>query len=523
MECFRRTITARANRRIQCLTALFCLSISFACSNPSAGPAVVERDQPITLTIGVPHPTPEDPLRGLQGAARLVSFEGLSAVSRDGHPRPRLAESWTESPDGLSWEIKLRPNAYFHDGSPVDAPSVRDSLHRSMSGSERMLSPGLDDITAVETPSSHTLLLRLRQRSTFLMDDLTLPISKRGPEGTVGTGAYLIDSTSADEIIMRAFRQYYRGAPTIDRIRWKVYPTVRTAWAAMMRGEIDFLYEVGQDTQEFIQGENSVAVFPFLRNYVYAIALNSAKKPFSDSRVRRALNYAVDRRAIVDVGFKGHATPESGSAWREHWAYDSSVPAYSYEPERAAALLNVAKVADVSYHPESGRPPARFHFVCILPEGFPLWEKIGLLAQRDFAHVGVDMTLETLSVKEFNARIMNGSFDAVLSEFIVGNTASRPFTFWSSNSKMNAWGYRNPRLDSALYGIRRAANEPEYRSAFRQSQLEVFDDPPAVFLALGETSRAVSKRFHVVAPPRSDILSTISDWQLEEKIAKGTN
>jgi peptide/nickel transport system substrate-binding protein len=290
----------------------------------------------------------------------------------------------------------------------------------------------------------------------------------------------------------------------------------------MMRGEIDFLYEVGQDTEEFIQGESSVAVFPFLRNYVYAIALNSKRDVFKDWRVRRALNHSVDRDAIVAQGFKGHATPASGTAWPPHWAYDSTVPGYSYEPARAAALLDAAGVpAATQAGPD--RAPARLHFTCIFPEGFPLWERIGLLVQRNFSAIGVDMRLETVSVKDFSSRIAAGDFDAVLSEFIVGNSPTRAFTFWYSGSKQNAWGYQSHKVDEALDGIRRASNDEDYRDAFRRFQLEILENPPAVFLALGETSRAVSKRFRVVAPAGSDILPTIADWQIASSSIKATN
>ena len=510
--------------RFPCHAALFFLVLTTVSCSKSVDTLPQQPSRsPITLTIGVPHPTPEDPLRGLLGAARLVSFEGLSTIGRDGHARPRLAESWQESADGLSWSIKLRQNGFFHDGSPVDANSVKLSLEQSLAGNDRVMSPGLDDIVSLETPASHTLVVKVRNRSTFLMDDLSVAISKREPsKPPVGTGPYVTDSTSADEVMMRAFPKYYRGIPTIDRIRWKVYPTVRTAWAAMMRGEIDFLYEVGQDIQEFIQGESSVAVFPFLRNYVYAVALNSKREVFKDWRVRRALNHSVDRDAIVAQGFKGHATPASGTTWPQHWAYDSTVPGYSYEPARAAALLDAAGVpAATRAGPD--RAPARLRFTCIFPEGFPLWERIGLLVQRNFSAIGVDMRLETVSVKDFSSRIAAGEFDAVLSEFVVGNSPSRPFTFWYSGSKQNAWGYQSQKVDEALDGIRRAANDADYRDAFRRFQLEILDNPPAVFLALGETSRAVSKRFRVVAPSGSDILPTIGDWQIASSSIRATN
>jgi ABC-type transport system substrate-binding protein len=71
----------------------------------------------------------------------------------------------------------------------------------------------------------------------------------------------------------------------------------------------------------------------------------------------------------------------------------------------------------------------------------------------------------------------------------------------------------NPSVDDSLEGIRRASSEAEYRAAFRAFQLHMLDDPPAIFLALSQTARAVSDRFQVVTPTRSDILPTIADWQ----------
>jgi peptide/nickel transport system substrate-binding protein len=447
----------------------------------------------------------------------------LSAVGRDGHTQPRLAENWKESADGLTWEIALRRNAFFHDGSPVDSVSVKESLERSIAGSDRILSPGLDDIASIETPNDHMVLIRLRNRSTFLLDDLNLAISKRTTAQVFGTGPYVVDSTSADEVVMKSFPKYYGGTPAIERIRLKVYPTVRTAWAAMMRGEIDFLYEVGEDTREFIQGESSVAVFPFLRGYVYAIGLNTKRNALHDDRVRRALNYAIDRAAIVDQAFKGHAIPASGPAWPEHWAYDPTVPAYSYDTGKASALLDSAGLPAARSIGGSDLPPARLRFECLLPEGFALWEHIGLLVQRSLSEIGVDMSLTTLPVTRFNGRIGSGDFDAILSEFIVGNSPSRPFTFWYSTSKQNVFGFKDPNLDRAWDGIRWAANQTEYRNAFREFQMASTDSAPAIFIALGETTRAVSKRFQVIAPAGSDILHTIADWRLAGDSPRITN
>jgi peptide/nickel transport system substrate-binding protein len=458
----------------------------------------------------------------MQQATRLISLEGLVRVSRNGRASPRLAERWTNSPDGLTWTIQLRANALFHDGTPVDSAAVKQSLERSLASVDRDLSPGLADISVIEAPTPLQILIHLRNRSTFLLDDLTVAITKARPGGAIGTGPYITASSSDGQIVMDAFTRYYRGNPVISRVVWKPYPTVRTAWAAMMRGDVDFLYDVGPDTREFIEGENSTRIFSFLRNYAYVVAFNLRRPGFQDSRIRNAMNYAIDRSGIVQQAFKGHAKETSTPAWPEHWAYDPEAPAYNYDPSRAAALLDAALPRSGSTT-TANRPPARFHFNCLLPENFALWERLGLLVQRNLAEVGIDMQLEAVPAEIFNERIGKSDFDAVLLELVVGNSVTRPFFSWYSESKQNFWGFKSPTVDRAFDGMRRASNEADYRNAFRDFQRQSVEQSPALFLVLGETTRAVNNRFQVVAPPGTDILQTIGDWRLADHTARMTN
>ena len=507
-----------------CFVARFLASLLFltSCSAPEV-PAEGRPHEVTTLTIGYPHITGVDPLHGMQAAARLISYEGLVSIGRDGRPQPRLAAKWTLAPDGLAWIIRLRTNALFHDGTPVDSTTVRQSLERSLGNADRDLSPGLADIVRIENPSPDTVVLHLRERSTFALDDLTVAITKSTQDNQqLGTGPFVTNSATSNQVSMTAVDRYYRGRPQIDQIVWRAYPTVRTAWAAMMRGEVDFLYEVGEDAREFAQGEASIKVFPFLRNYVYGVAFNLRHQAFHDGRIRRALNNAVNRSAIIEQAFRGHGVAASGSAWPEHWAFDSSVPSYSYDPDRASALLEAA-LTNKTPTSVPGRPPARLHFTCIFPASFALWERVALLVQRDLARIGVDMELEAVPVQEFNQRIAAGNFDAVLIELIVGNTPSRPYTFWYSGSRRDFTGYKNLTVDSAFDSMRRATNDAEYRSGFSAFQRALLDDPPAIFLAIGEVSRAVSNRFQVLASPRSDILPTIGDWRLAASSPRLTN
>jgi peptide/nickel transport system substrate-binding protein len=505
----------RQNARIPGLRALFLFAaLASGCSDP-AQQTTQAASGPVTLTIGLPVQTGEDPLHGATQAARLISREGLTLPNRDGRVQPRLAESWVESADGLEWRFRLRPNAFFHDGTPVDAQAVKTSLERSLMSSDIEQYPGLTDIVAIDAPAKYELVIRLKNRSTFLLDDLGVPILKILPGSRpIAAGPYQTVTSSSNELVMQSFSKYYKGPPQINRIVWKAYPTVRTAWAAMMRGEIDFLYEVPRDAVEFIEPETSVQVFPFLRNYEHAVVFNSKRPPLDTPMVRRALNYAVNRDALVEHALRGRGRATSGPAWPLHWAYDVTVPGFAYDPGRSAALLDAARLPlDPKTGGSGDRAPSRLDFTCLIPDSFTLWERMALIVQKDLAKIGVDMRIESMPFPEFNKRIAARDFDAVMLEFIVGNSPSRPYGFWHSQSKQNVWGFQDPRVDQSLDGIRRASTETLYKEAFRDFQLHTLEDPPAIFLALSETVRAVNKRFHVMAPPNSDILPTIADWK----------
>src|SRR5688572_23177693 len=107
--------------RTFCNIALFFFAfLPAACSAPNGTSSQPSRT-PVSLIIGLPiQAEQEDPLRGATQAARLISREGLTLPNRTGRALPRLAESWTESPDGLTWRFNLRTNAMFHDQTPVD-------------------------------------------------------------------------------------------------------------------------------------------------------------------------------------------------------------------------------------------------------------------------------------------------------------------------------------------------------------------------------------------------------------------
>ena len=205
---------------------------------------------------------------GIQGTARNIATELLVSPAQDGRTQPGVAESWSVSQDGLVWRIHLRPMVRFHDGTPADAAAIREILAERL---PRELGPAFEDVDEIRT-AGHDLEITLRRRSTLLLEALTgIAIQK---PGGIGTGPFRSTSRVGDTVEMVANADYYGGKPSVDRISIKPYTSVRAAWADLLRGDVDMLYDVGIDALDSLKSSNDVNVFPFQRGYAYFLLLN---------------------------------------------------------------------------------------------------------------------------------------------------------------------------------------------------------------------------------------------------------
>jgi peptide/nickel transport system substrate-binding protein len=511
--------TPAADSRIRLrrgVCGFLCLAaVSFAACERKPEPA---SDGPIVARIGVPEAEVSAPDMGLPQIAAILRAEGLTSRGFDGRPTPRLAESWTSSPDGLVWRFRLRSGVTFHDGSPLTPEAVASGLKSATANPARLaLFPGLADIVSIEPSGDAEVLIRLTRRNTFLIEDLDYPILRQvDPKTTVATGPFKLVTSAPDEIVLEGNANYHQGAPKIGRVVIRPYPTLRTAWASLLRNEIDLLYDVSRDAADFVASKD-VALYSYLRNYVYAVALNNARPRLKETAVRRALNAAIDREALIKGVLKGQGVVANGPLPPQHWAYDPTLKGFGFDAGLAGAVLDAAGLKLVD-RPDGRR--ARFSFTCILPEKWLTWERVALDVQKQLYDVGVDMQLQQLPADEFNKRISAGDFDAVMLEMISGPGFSRPYAFWhwgGEQTSTNGFGYRNAAADRWFEAIRGATTDAEYRVAAGELQRTLLDDPPALFLAWSQRTRAVSRRFNVPVEPGRDPMITFWRWTPNER------
>ena len=414
--------------------------------------------------------------------------------------QPWLAEGWTPGSNGRSLTVKLRPNVKFHDGSPVDAKAVAGLLPDVL---RTFMGPVFSDVEDVRASSSNAVEIGFRSASPFLLESLEAVIQKPG-NSVVGTGPFMVMANSTAEI--RANADYYLGRPEIETVHIETYPSVRTAWAEMLRGRLDLLWEVGADALDSMETSSTVSVFTFTRRFQFVIVLNREARVMRSPEVRRALNQGIDRNAVVRNALNGYGVASSGPVWPRYWALPPDLPKFEFDPKTAAETLGRAT------HTAAARAGS-LHFTCLVPPD-TVNERIAIEVKRQLASVGVDMAVEEVSQDQIVQRTTKKQYEAALIEFISGPTLFRPYLVWHSKTPLNWAGFGNATVDAALDRVREAPSEDKYRRAVAGLQQAFMDDPPAIFLAWSVRARAVSNRFVVPpAEPGRDVSNTLRLWK----------
>ena len=267
---------------------------------------------------------------------------------------PSLAESWSVSKDGLVYEFVLRKGVRFHDGSPLTAEDVKFSFERYRGSASKTLK---DRVAAVETPDPGRVRFRLKQPWPDFLTFYTgasgagwiVPkkyVEKVGDEGfkkaPVGAGPYrFVSFTPGVELVLEANEQYWRKAPSVKRLVFRVIPDEATRLAALKRGEVDIVYSVRGELAEELRRMPGLALKPAVIQapfWLYFPDQWDAKSPWHDPRVRLATSLAIDRPTInqaLTLGF----SKLTGSIIPASFEFYSQPPAAGFDPARSRKLL----------------------------------------------------------------------------------------------------------------------------------------------------------------------------------------
>lgn len=337
-------------------------------------------------------------------------FDGLTEVDDDAQVRPALALEW-RAIDPLTWRFKLRPGVRFSNGEVFDADAVLVTLNYLISPAAAGSSVARE-FTAVESGrriDRHEVEIRTRHPVVTLPAlmasmRITAPEhwARLGPVGfakdPVGTGPFRVVAWEAARVDLVAVKDAWR-APKLDRLELYQVSDAATRLQAVLSGRLDVALVMRPEHADQLERRGS-RLHVTAGGSVSGLSFITTKPgPLADVRVRQALNFAVDKTALVDVLLAGHGRPTGQPAPHYSTGFNPQVSAYPYDPDRARMLLEEAGYAD------------GFHFVAeVVPDGGVMSGEVYSFVAQQLRAIGVEMEAQIIPVAQIIIRAVSGTF-----------------------------------------------------------------------------------------------------------------
>lgn len=358
---------------------------------------------------------------------------------------PGVVSAWSWGSDNKSLDLTVRSDVKFHDGTQCTADDIGFSLQTA--GSKGMAYAGVwDIITGVTINSSTSLTLELARFDPAFpdwlgfLDAFVIPKAyylKVGStafgQNPIGTGPYQFVSYSNGVLKLKAFKDYWQGAPAIQNVVFTetLNPTARAS--AIQSGQADFTLQVDVSTySQLASAAGLTGVKPFTTD-VASFFVAPYFEPFNDPNVRLAVHYALDKQSLVNNVLLGFGRPLSQPEAPGYLAYDSNFN-FPYDPTKAQQLLSAAGYG-------SGNP---LNLTVMTTQGVTTKDyEITQACAQMWQNVGINVHVDVVTVAQFfTARTNTGTLDA-LSFYVWSNATGDPendvFDMLDPQSPFSAW------------------------------------------------------------------------------------
>jgi peptide/nickel transport system substrate-binding protein len=402
-------------------------------------------------------------------------FEGLVQFAADGSAVPKLAASWDVSEDGLSYIFHLRHGVRFHDGAVFDAASAKFSLDRACG--PQSINPQksrLAKIRAVDIVDPFTLRILLTQRSGGLLQSLAwgafVMVSRQSAATNalrpIGTGPFRFSGwRRGDSITLVRNAEYWGKSASLDAATFKFISDPTAAYAALMAGDVDAFasYPAPESFPQFA-ADPRFAVSVGTTEMETVLGLNHRVAPLGNLLVRRAISYALDRRAIIDGAMYGYGTPIGSHFPPHNPAYLDLTGVYPHDVVKAKALL-----ASAGY-------PNGFSLTLKLPP--PSYaRRSGEIVAAELAQIGIRVTIENLEWAQWLDQVFT-RHDFDLS--IVGHAEPMDYDIYARDDYY--FGYSSPEFKALIAALDDTIDATRRRDLLQQIQRKLAEDAVNGFL-----------------------------------------
>jgi len=433
-------------------------------------------------------------------------FDTLLQTKDGAKFEPGLATSWTISSDGLVYTFKLRQGVKFHDGTAFNAEAVKFSFERQLDPKHPYHAPGMTQaqlafgsVARIEMLGEYELRLVLKQPNAAQLANLCIfstgivspeAVKKLGadfPAKPVGSGPFRFERLDkGQQIVLGAFRDYWGGAPKVDRVIIKAIPEDSARKAALLAGEIDLTTYVDPKDVKDLKANRNLKVEQSVANSTGYMGMNQRHPVLAKQKVRQALSYGVNRQQIVDVIFEGQMKVAGGWLPPVLFAHDPGLQNfYTYDPEKAKKLLA-----------EAGHPNGFEVYFDV--QAAAHWPRLAELVQEDFRKIGVKATIRKGDPSAMVAMVNGGKHDIFFMDWTGGNLDPdyfmiSPFHSDSPRAKGRLF-YANAEYDKLVIDAQKTADTAKRKQLYVAAQKVLLEDPGMAFLYYNVFTAAMSKK-----------------------------
>lgn len=494
----------------------------------AASPVWAAKDAVIAVGSTFTSLDPYDANDSLSQTVAKSFYQGLFGFDKEMKLVNVLADSYDVSPDGLTYTVKLHPGVKFHDGTPFNAAAVKVNLDRASNPDNRLKRYNLFKmIEKTEAVDDLTVKITLKTPFSAFVNNLAHPaavmispaaLKQYGKDigfHPVGTGPYrFVTWNQTDFVKVEKFNGYWKaGLPKLDSITWRPVVDNNTRAALLQTGEAQFAYPIPFEQAKVLEKNDKLALVAspsILHRY---ISMNVTQKPFDNPKVREALNYAINKEALIKVAFSGYATPAEGPL-PSSIDYSVKYHPWPYDPAKARELLK-----------EAGYPDG-FTTTLWSSHNHSTAQKVLQFTQQQLAQVGVKVQVTAMDAGQRAAEVEGkGVKETGVRLFYTGWSASTGEADWALSplfataswppAQFNTAFYSNPQVDADLANALKTTDRTEKQKLYKDAQDKIWADAPWIFLATERLVSANSKKltgFYVMP----DTLFSFEDADLAE-------
>ncbi len=447
---------------------------------------------------------------------------------------PRLATSWEFSPDGRTLTFHLRPDARWADGVPITAEDVRFTFtvqkDPRVGWTDMELKDFIKDVQVVDPLTVRFVFSRVYPYQLMDANDgHIVPAHAFGkipferwrtadfePNLVTGGPFRLAGHTPQQTIILERDPSWW-GAPRpyLDRLVFRVLPEIGSQFGQLLAGEVHVVPVVPPQEAARIQASPDLRLIDFPSRTYGLVFWNNRNPLFADRRVRRALSLAVNRKALVDTVFHGHARLSNGPVLSSMWAYNDTLPQLPYDPKLAGELLAQAGWRQAGRDGALRRGGKGFVFDLLYPAGNTMREQMALLIQADLARLGVQVRPLQVEFTSLIARLQSGHYEAVIWAWTEATKVDLT-ALWATPGETegtdNYLGYSNPEVDRLIAAAREENDHTKAKKLLDRAQELIVEDQPATFLYEADQLVGVSRHLRGAEINAASVFFNVADW-----------